>query len=348
MTIPVAPIEPDDLQAIRALLDKYPGLFGKAVATCVLGQLVDAFLAAKALLLQSGELCARTFADYRQTCGRLVEVFGEAMPVGELGPVEWGAYRADLASRWGPTTLGAEITRIRLIFRFGFETGQFAHLPRFGQGLKLPSKKALRLAKAAKGPQMFEAHEVRMLLAGAGATMRAMILLGCNGALGPSDLARLPRTAVDLRTGWITYPRPKTGVARRIPLWPETVEALTEVLTHRPSTANGYGRRRPGSDALVFLTHWGTDWSGRSQLGMSFYRLCQRVGVLTGRGFYCCRRVFQTVASQTTDEVATSAIMGHVDPSMAAIYRQRIDDKRLRAVVDCVRRWVFAEGGNQS
>jgi hypothetical protein len=33
--------------------------------------------------------------------------------------------------------------------------------------------------------------------------------------------------------------------------------------------------------------------------------------------------------------------MGHVDASMAAVYRERISDARLKAVADHVRQWLF-------
>jgi hypothetical protein len=49
-----------------------------------------------------------------------------------------------------------------------------------------------------------------------------MILLGINGGMGNSDCANLPLRAVDLDAGMIDFPRPKTGIARRCPLWPDT------------------------------------------------------------------------------------------------------------------------------
>src|SRR5262249_52686696 len=57
-------------------------------------------------------------------------------------------------------------------------------------------------------------------------TLRAMLLLGVNCGLGNHDCPLLPLSALDLDAGWINVPRPKTGIARRCPLWPETVVAL--------------------------------------------------------------------------------------------------------------------------
>ena len=56
--------------------------------------------------------------------------------------------------------------------------------------------------------------------------MRTMILLALNGGLGNSDVAELPLSALDLKAGWLNFPRPKTGIPRRIPLWPEAIASL--------------------------------------------------------------------------------------------------------------------------
>ena len=71
------------------------------------------------------------------------------------------------------------------------------------------------------------------MLDAANPTLKAMILLSVNCGFGPSDLARLPIKAVDLKDGWIDFPRPKTGVHRRCPLWPETRKAIRSYLTTR-------------------------------------------------------------------------------------------------------------------
>ena len=63
--------------------------------------------------------------------------------------------------------------------------------------------------------------------------MRAMTLLAINGALGNTELALLPIKAVDLDTGWLDYPRAKTAVPRRVPLWSETIAAINESLRVR-------------------------------------------------------------------------------------------------------------------
>ena len=53
------------------------------------------------------------------------------------------------------------------------------------------------------------------LLDGAGVQLKAMMLLGINCGFGNADCASLPLSALNLETGWIDYPRPKTGVPRR-------------------------------------------------------------------------------------------------------------------------------------
>ena len=84
--------------------------------------------------------------------------------------------------------------------------------------------------RAARGLRMFEREELLAVLNVACPITKAIVLLGANCGLGNSDVGHLPLKAVDLERGWLTYPRPKTGIDRKIPLWPETIAALRTVL----------------------------------------------------------------------------------------------------------------------
>ena len=60
-----------------------------------------------------------------------------------------------------------------------------------------------------------------------------------------------------------------------------------------------------------------------------------------GVSFYALRHTFRTVADRSKDQPAVDYIMGHVREDMASLYRERIDDDRLQAVVAIVREWLF-------
>ncbi len=74
--------------------------------------------------------------------------------------------------------------------------------------------------------------------------LKAMVLLGINCAFGNSDCGQLPHAALDLVGGWCTFPRPKTGIHRRCPLWPEIVQAV-----RRPSDCYRLERLLAGWDS---------------------------------------------------------------------------------------------------
>jgi integrase len=159
-------------------------------------------------------------------------------------------------------------------------------------------------------------------------------------------------TALDLETGWLDYPRPKTGVARRCKLWNETVAALRDWLAIRPNA------RKREHARLVFITKYGDSWhkvvekerlsakqpspAVDNPVTKEMAKLLHETGLKRpGLSFYALRHTFETVAGESRDQVAVDHIMGHARDDMASVYRERISDERLEAVVEQVRRWLF-------
>ena len=134
------------------------------------------------------------------------------------------------------------------MFKFAVGSGMIERPVVFGITFTKPSASVLRGARSNNGKRLFTAAEVLRLLAAASPQMRAMILLGVNAGYGNHDVAALPIEALDLDTGAIAFDRPKTHIARRCILWPETVEALKVVLADRPAKG------------LVFVTKYGVPW----------------------------------------------------------------------------------------
>jgi len=338
----------DDLLAGRMPRDKNRGL--------TVHQLVNRFLIAKEAKVESGELSPETWRDYYGTCNKIIKFFGKKRLVEDLRGDDFDRFRAELAKTNGLVGLKNQITRIRMVFNYAGpdKAGLIDRPVHFGADFSRPSAKAIRKQRT---PRMFEAAEIRTMLDHSGPTMEAMILLGVNAGFGPSDIGRLPKTALDLTLGWLEFPRPKTGTERRVPLWPETVKAIRQSLDVRPNAA------RDKDNELVFLTRTGGSWhkSSTRYLSEQFAKFLKSIdeqaekkakkqGVdppaklyRRGRGFYALRHVFETIGGESCDQVAVDAIMGHERGDMGSNYRERISDERLQSVVNTVREWLFAE-----
>ncbi|MFH1919497.1 MAG: tyrosine-type recombinase/integrase [Planctomycetota bacterium] len=296
--------------------------------------------------MDAGEIRIRTFSDYYVTSDRIVNAFSKTRPVDDLDASDFERLRASMAETLGPVYLGTEIQRVRSVFKYGYDSGLIDRPVRFGPTFKPPSRKVMRQNRTVKGPRMLEAEQIRRLLDTATPQLRAMILLGVNCGFGNTDVATLPVDAVDLDDGWIDYPRPKTGVPRRCPLWQGTVQAIHEAIEVKPKPRNT-------ADAdLVFLTFLGRPWvrpgKGRSwidSLGLQFGKLLRRLEIYRpGLNFYALRHTFETIAGDSKDQIAVDAIMGHDRGDMASVYRERISDDRLVAVAEHVRAWLFSPG----
>jgi len=328
----------DDLHAGRTPRVKAGGL--------TVASLCNELLNAKRMLMDTGEIQIRTFANYRVSCDHVVAAFGRNRLVVDLAADDFNKFRSRLAEGRGPVALGNEIRHVRMVLKYAYDAGLIDRPVRFGPQFKGLSKSVLRRERAKNGKRMFEADELRRILTASDSALKALVLLGINCGFGQSNCSNLPQAAVNLDTGWIDYPRPKTGIERRCPLWPETVEALRESLVSHPEPKDkadvGLCFLTTHGNRLVRTTEDPVSMSNADAVGPPFKRLLRKLGINDKRSFYAIRHTFETIAGESKDQVAVNSIMGHVDNSMAGVYRERISDERLRTVVETVRDWLFA------
>lgn len=301
-------------------------------------RLCDLFMESRDRRVDSGEMSQRTFDDYHQIVKLIADHFGRSTPVEHLTPADFGAFRAALAKGVNLKTLEGRIACIRAVFNYADKNGfiERSLSKIWGTEFAKPSRTALtKLSNQTE--RLFSAAEIRILFYSAKPQMKAMILLGINGGIGPTDLA-LVRTS-DIKDGWLTLARNKTGKPRRVPLWQETIDAVDAAVQCRP---------KPKSEAdsdLVFITKYGGSWlpsSKQSPLSSEFAKLRKTVGITErGKSFYTLRHTLQTIGDETRDFVAVASIMGHSPQSISDQYRERIGEDRLRIVTDHVHAWLF-------
>lgn len=343
--------EKDDLLAGRVPRDTSGEL--------ILTDLANHFLTAKKRAVQTGDLALRTFHDYHKVCEYLIGEFGSRRLVSDIGPSDFADLRVHLAKRFSsPVTLMVYMGKVRSFFRFAFDNDLIDRPVRFGSEFREPAQKRIDEHKLAAGPRMFQRDEIHKMLAAARPQHKAMILLALNCGFGNNDLATLPQSAIDFEGGWIDHPRPKTAVGRRIPLWPETLQALREAIAVRPQPKD------TSHADCVFLTRGGLPWTRVEEVESSkpeggkrlkvrnavtddFTRFFRRLKINGRRGFYTLRHTCETIAGDSRDQIAVDAIMGHRTPGMGTQYREWISDDRLKAVTDHVHAWLFGEGGDR-
>ncbi|MBM4069104.1 MAG: hypothetical protein FJ271_09195 [Planctomycetes bacterium] len=326
---------------------------------CTMKQLVNAFLALKESKMEAGELSPRSYRDYFLTCEILIDQFSRERLVSDLRHDDFRQFRSQLAKRYNVVSLRNCINRICIIFNFAHEAGLIDKPMTFGGCFDRPSALSLRRERNARGARLFTRDECIAILEAADVQQKAMVLLALNCGYGNTDVANL-RESHFKPGGWVEFPRVKTEIPRRCPLWPETLEAVNAWLPLRPRPAN------PEARGLVFLTaKQGRAWvrvqprkrtpdddtdddKGPQDipldaLSQAFAKLLRKLGINGRRGFYCFRHCVETIGGESRDQVAVDAIMGHVDSSMSANYRHAISDDRLRAVVNVIHDWLWSK-----
>ena len=329
--------------------------------------LCNHFLTYQLQKVEGHEISARWFEDCRRVLDSFAHFVGPHRAVGDLSPDDFVRYRQRLKQKGlaGRTGLGVHamnraLTVIKGMFKHAYEIGLVENPMRYGKAFDKPSttlkRKTRQAAERQNGKRLFEASQIRDVLAAANMPLRAMILLGINGGFGNTDCARLPIEALDSGRTVIEFDRPKTGVERTVPLWSDTVAVLGEALANRPQPADEEAKR------LVFLTTFGRPWVRENvhrtadngiqkvvpvdAIRQEFDKLLRRLGFKRkGIGFYTLRHTFRTWADEVPDQHAIHRIMGHTIPGMSGIYVERIGLDRLRAVVNHVRSKLFEGEG---
>lgn len=327
--------------------------------TLTLHQAANFFLQSRERLVASGELGARSLADYHRTCELVLKFLGKSTQLRHVTPQRLEKLRADLAKTRKAVALGNEVQRVRTFLSYPHKARLTDHVIRFGDSFRRPSQRALRKAKANRGDLSFTPEEIRTLVDAADIELRCMILLGLSTGMGNSDISALPKSAITHDFRWINFPREKTAVPRRLPVWPEVAELLPQVIQRRAAPKD------VGDQDLVFLTQNGARWV-RAQTPKRFQGSDQpspKVTVIDGiaaafrklqvklnmrrqrRGFYTLRHLTQTLGETSGDYGATAAILGHVPRShdMAAVYRLNVADDRLLAVSGTIRKWLWPD-----
>ncbi|MBL7132472.1 MAG: tyrosine-type recombinase/integrase [Phycisphaerae bacterium] len=314
---------------------------------------------------ETGEIGFRWAEDCRVVLENFARVVGTGRVVSDLRPDDFQDFRQRLLRKGlsgrkglGVHALNRAITVVRGMLKHAYDTDLLDRPMKYGKAFDRPSaslrRKSRMAAQAENGKRLFTPQEIRKLLKAAESPLEAMILLGINGGFGNVDCARLTTAAVDWDLAVVRFDRPKTGVERVVPLWPETVTAMGLALDNRPQEAD------EAATGLFFLKEDGTPWAQdhihRAQdgqlkkvvkgdcVGKRFETLLGQVGTRRkGVGFYALRHTFRTWADETRDQHAIHRIMGHAIPGMSGIYIEEISLERLRAVVDHVRIKMFPD-----
>jgi integrase len=307
-----------------------------------IADLFDHYLNAKRLERDAPNgIRPRTYDEYRGVLQDFSDVVGGAVRYTDLSPMIFTHVHQAWRRKYGPHRLGKYVTIVRGAFNWLKANGFIADVPQYGDFVQ-PSRADFRRHRARLEDQgiggvAFTPKELAALLDKGDVTQRAQILLALNGGFGNTDLSELRERVIDFDHGWIDYRRGKTGVKRRCPLWPETIEAvqaakpLCRIVGNVFSTSDG----RP----LVQGTH--------DRLAARFKTLCETANCyLEGRGFYALRHLFSTEAVKHGSTLLVKRITGHTSGEEDRVLDEHYVggvDAKLCEIVNAVRHAVLSE-----
>ena len=117
-------------------------------------ELCNRFLTSKQNQVAIGEITQRSFLDYKAVTDRIVRVFGLTRQVDDLAADDFEELKSDIAKTRGLVSLGNEIQRVWVVFKFAYDAGLIDKPLRYGPTFK----RVLRRVRNGNGEKMFEAN----------------------------------------------------------------------------------------------------------------------------------------------------------------------------------------------
>ena len=310
-------------------LHGYQGSAARPNSGVTLKELCDLYLHYQHSRVLADELTPKHYSDQAASLHKLVIFLGGARRIESISTLDLQNYKRRLRGVYGSAhRLNLHIGVMKAMFHWARKNDVIENMPNID---------AVSKGKIVHQERpIFDARQIRRILAVANAKMRAMIWLGLNCGFGCTDCATLEWKNLDLDHGRVVLPRHKTGVPSNLPLWPETVQALRQV---------------PRSGSLVFYTREGHPWirtyrrtrsDGTSRytavnaISSMFARLLNRTKIHTppGSGFYTLRRTAATLAARSGDPFAVQRLLGHANLDMATRYVQDVSEQADKMVAN--------------
>lgn len=315
-----------------------------------LAELANLYLANSRAKVKLGDFRADHTAQCKVVTDIVIGAVGGQAKPDVMGPPQWALVRQAIATTKGgkpaaKITLKTRLARCRAFLNWCVKQKHVKAIDA-GDSLAPPAKHLVRREKTAKGKLEWGVSDLRKVIDAAPAEFKAVLLLGINCGMGALDIAALTRSQWKPGQEYLDCPRNKTGVDRRVWLWPETREALAVAVVKRSIPAKQKFENR------LLLTHRGYPWCRVESVGTvditkgPLGNAKTAAGVAKGT-FYDLRRTFRTEASEVCDLEAIDFCMGHSGKGEGAGYVQRIADVRIKRVCDHVRSWLYGSEVSQ-
>ncbi|MHC4158209.1 MAG: tyrosine-type recombinase/integrase [Planctomycetota bacterium] len=303
-----------------------------------LKELCDVYLQYQHSKVIANDLTARHHNDQISSLNKLMAFLGPDRKIKSISTLDLQNYKRRLQKHYGSVCrLNLHISIMKAMFHWARKNDVLENIPNIDA---ISRRKIIHQERFT-----FNSEQIAKLLSVADLKMRAMIWLGLNCGFGCTDCALLKWKDLDLENNRVKLARNKTGVARNLPLWLETVEALEKV----PKTGKLVFYTSRGNPYIQMLVK--TDGNGNGKytalnaITTKFSRLIKKSGldVPKGTGFYTLRRTAATIAARSGDPFAVQRLLGHADLQMATRYVQDVS-KQTDRVIENSRKYVIQVG----